>query len=239
MVEAKACVFFVEEKLDRLNTEWRKYNGMTAVSICRALNESQFRILKQKAKEAEMNKDLRHVLLPLEEKEVFVPVKSSKPISIIKFPEAYFRDLGIRIVANKRDCGKKEIALTKMDTNDKGTSLSSPFWKSSYAWEQVFGDEGREGFFIYNGVDFKVDGMIIDYYKRPPEIHAPSCVAAGSTYVDWNGKKHTDDVGWTLDDLIEEGINLACQILARNIGDQNDYQLQVSNNQQADQISKQ
>lgn len=236
MVEARACIYRLNRKIDRLNTEsilWTKI-----VNMCSALTEAQKFLIKDRVQQAEMDKKSRHELLPLEVKGVFMPITGGTTESIIAFPDDYYRDLAIRIVATKRGCGKKEIALTKMESADKNKSLTSPFWKSSYSWEQVFGDESSDGLHVYNGTDFKVTGMIIDYYKKAPEIHCPSQVIAPDEYIDWNGIKHTQDSGWILDELVDEGINLAALMLTRDVGDMRDFQLQLSNNIQTEQTSK-
>lgn len=236
MVEAKALIFRLNRKIDRLNTEHK--TAMRIVNMCNALTEAQKFLLKDRVQKAEIDKRNRHELRPLEVKEIFMPVTTSGEVSLIKYPDDFYWDLGIRIVVTKRGCGKKEIDLTKMDTDDKAKSLRSPFWKTSYAWEQVFGDEGKDGVYVYNGDDCKVDGMIIDYYKKPPDIHCPTMVILPDEYIDWNGIKHTEDSGWVLDALVDEGINLAAMMLTGDMGDSSAFQLKVANNTQTEQISK-
>jgi len=236
MTEAQACIFRINRKIDRLNTESMSWTKI--VNMCNALTEAQKFLAKDRVQKAEQDKRFRHELRPLEMKGVFMPIVSGTTESVIAFPEDYYRDLSIRICVTKRGCGKKEIALTKMDSNDKARSLNNPFWKTSYSWEQVFGDEAADGLHVYNGTDCKVTGMIIDYYRLPPDIHCPSQVIAPDEYIDWNGKKQTQDSGWILDDLLDEGINLTALFLTRDVGDFRDFQLQLSNNIQTDQTSK-
>jgi len=236
MVEAKALLFRVDRKIDRLHTEHTP--TIKAVDICSAATEAEFWLLKDRVQRAEQDKTLRHALLPLEVKEKFMPVTGGTTESIIAFPPDYYRDLGIRICVSKRGCGKKEIALTKMETGDKNKSLTDPFWKTSFFWEQIFGDEGADGLHVYNGTDCKVIGMIIDYYRIPPEVHCPSAVIPPDKYIDWNGVAQTEDQGWVLDELFDEGVNLIAMMLKGDIGDFRDFQLQQSNNMQTVQISK-
>lgn len=228
MIDARSLIFALDDKVDRLNTEGQK--AILIVSMCRALTEAQSWLLRKYAKPIEIDKEHRHLLLPLEMKDVTVKTKKSGRTSHIEFPPDYYRDLGIRVVAVKRDCPKKEIGLTKMESGDRGRAANNPYWKSSYAWNQAFGDEAHDGFYIYNGDDFKVESIIIDYLKRPKEIHCPSLVEAPDRYVDWHGNPQTQDSGWILDDLVDEGINRAALILTRNIGDAADFDLQTRNN---------
>lgn len=228
MIDAVSLIFALDDKVDRLNTQYKQH--VTLVSKCRALTEVQNILLRKYARVYETDKENRNLLRHIEVKDHQMKTKKSGLTSKIEFPPDYYRDLGIRIVAVKRDCGTKQIGLTKMETGDRGRAFNNPFWKSSYAWEQVFGDEAKDGFYIDNGDDFKVEGMIIDYLVKPPDIHCPSLVKAPDEYIDWNGKKQTKDVGWTLEDLVEEGINRAALVLTRNIGDAADFDLQTRNN---------
>lgn len=234
MISGTALIFRLNRKIDRLNTENKK--AMKIVDMCNALTESQYFLVKKMVRDMEKDKELRHMLAPLEVKEALIPVTTSGKVSKIKFPDHLYRDGDIRIVAVKRGCGKKEITLTKIETGDKGKSLTNPYWKSSYGWEQVFGDEGGDYLYVYNGTDFKVEGMIIDYIRKPDDIHVPSLVIAPEVYMDWNGEIQTVDTGWLIEDLSGEGINMAAALLTRDIGDPNDFQLQVASNNQTDQI---
>lgn len=235
MVEAKALLFRLDDEVQRLNTA---HKNISTATKCEALTRAQRALARERLEHIDQDKRYKHELLPIEIKEFRVAALAAGLITKIPFPENYHRDIAIRIIATKRGCGTKEIPLTKMDTGDKPKSLSSPFWQSSYAWNQVFGDLGSDGFYISNGSDFKVDGMIIDYYRTLPDIHCPSKVIPPEKYIDWNGKEQTEDSGWILDDLADQGINEAALILTRGIGDGNDLQLQALKAQQTDQISK-
>ena len=235
MVEAQAQLFRLEQEVQRLNTAHKRID---VVAWCEALSRAQRALARERLEHIDQDKKYKHELLPIEIKEVRVNALAPGLITKIPFPENYHRDIAIRIIATKRGCGTKEIALTKMDTGDKSKSMSSPFWQSSYAWNQVFGDLGPDGLYVINGLDFKVDGMIIDYYRTLPDVHCPSKVKPPEKYIDWNGKEQTEDSGWILDDLADQGIHDAALIITRGIGDGNDFQLQAGKAQQTDQISK-
>src|SRR5688572_11105557 len=103
MVEARALIFGLESKIDRLKTQVKQH--VKVVDMCYALTEVQRYLVKDRLQTAETTKRYRHELLPLEVKEKFIKVTTSGKVSIIKFPEDYMRDLGIRIVVTKRGCG--------------------------------------------------------------------------------------------------------------------------------------
>lgn len=235
MVEAKAQIFRLDQEIQRVHSGHHK---IPVVDQCEALSRAQRLLFKERLEHIEQDKRYRHELLPLEIKEITVKATAQGLITKIPFPPNYYRDMGIRIVVTKRGCKSKEISLTKMDTGDKAKGLDSPFWQSSYAWGQIFGDEGVDGFYIYNGPDLKAEGMIIDYYRTLPDVHCPSKVEPPEKYIDWNGKEHKDDAGWILDELADPGINLAAMILTRGLGDPRDFQLQMNKAAQTEQISK-
>ncbi|HQU94673.1 MAG TPA: hypothetical protein PLO39_00910 [Saprospiraceae bacterium] len=236
MTEAKSLIYSLNRKIDRLNTENKRH--LKIVDLCSALTEAQYYLLKDRIQHIEKDKRNRYELRQLEIKEHREDVVVSNKVSTIRIPDNLYRDLGIRIIASKRGCGKKEIPLTKMETQDTGKSLDNPFWKSSFGWEQVFGDVAGGYLYIYNGTDFKVEGAIIDYIRGPGEIHCPSLVRSPEEYVDWNGVRQVADTAWELDDLVKEGINLAAMMLTRDLGDYKEFQLQLSNNIQTEQINK-
>ncbi len=232
MIEAKALIYRLQRKVDRLNTEHKK--AVDIVAACNALTESQYFLFKKAVKDFEINKDMKYILDPVEVKEKRVAVSKSDRISEFKLPKDLYRDTGIRIVVTKRGCGRKEIPLTPLETDDVGKSLNNPFWKTSYAWEQIFGDQANGVLYVYNGVDCKVEEMIIDYIKKVDDIHCPSLVVKPEIYVDWNGKTQTKDQGWILDDLVGEGINRAALMLTSDLGDPGDFQLKSANNTQTE-----
>lgn len=237
MIEAKALIARIDRKIDRLHTNHERQ--IPIVDICNALTEAQLYLTKERASRFEQDKKVQYELRQLEKKEVpITKVEQSDKVSIIAFPGDLFQDTAIRIICTKRGCGKKGIELTKIESGDKGRSLQNPYWKSSFAWEQCFGDIAGNMVYIYNGTDFKVEGMIIDYIMRPPEIHCPSKVIAPEKYIDWNGQVQEKDQGWVLDDLVDEGINLAAMFLTSDIGDFRDFQRQRENNISTVQISK-
>lgn len=235
MVEAKAQIFRLDQEIQRVHAG---HTNIPVVDQCEALNRAQRLLYKDRLEHIEQDKRYRHELLPLEIKEIRVQATTQGLITKIPFPDNYYRDIGIRIITTKRGCKTKEIPLTKMETGDKAKGLSSPFWRSSYSWGQIFGDEGQDGFYISNGDDCKVEGMVIDYYRTLPELHCPSKVIPPEKYIDWNGKEHKEDSGWILDDLADIGVNLAASIITRGIGDPREFQLQVNKAIQTDQLSK-
>lgn len=228
MVKATALIHSLQRKLDRLNSEKMRDIGM--VDMCSALTEAQYFLLKDRVQKIEMDKRYGHELRELEVREKSLTVKKKGEISIATLPSDYYRSLNIVVLAEKKDCGKKEIPLTIMRSKEYPSGMNSSYWASSYAWEQVFGDYSDRGLDIFNGKDFSVSKVKMDYIRKPKEIHCPSLVKGDFSYIDWNGKTQTTDSGWELDQLVGEGINLAALMLTRDIGDSNDFRLQLENN---------
>lgn len=234
MIPAKACIFAVERKIDRLNAEERK--AVPVVSICNALNEAMRKLIKRRAPLFETEKDVSSELreLIVRDKELRVAKNGMK--TIVSLPPDLYRSLGAKIKAVKSDCGVKLIELTPMSTDDAGRAMRNPFWESSYTWEQAFYNIADDRLYVMNGDDFKVETLYFDYIKNPPEVHCPS-KAIGGKYTDWNGVVQTKDQGWILEDLFDEGVDVAANLLTGDMGDSNDYQLQVNKNIQSEQTT--
>ena len=232
MTEAKALLYRIQRKVDRLNTEHMK--AIDIVAACNALTESYHFLFKKAVRDFEKDKEMRYILDPVIVREKEMPVTKLGRVTQIKLPADCYRDVGIRIAVTKRGCGRKDIPLTMLETDDKDKSLDNPFWKTSYAWEQIFGTHANGVLYIYNGTQCKPEGMIIDYIQKVGDIHCPSLVVKPEVYIDWNGKEQTKDQGWLLDDIVGEGINRAALMLTRDIGDTGDFQLQGANNTQTE-----
>jgi hypothetical protein len=236
MVTTKALIFALERKIDRLNSERKK--AIDTVNMCHALTESMYFIIKDRAQKYEQDKRNDYELGPLEVRGFEIEAKTPGPVTIFDLPGDIYRDLDLMIVASKRGCGKKTFALTKMESGDTSKSLTNPFWKSSYSWEQGFCNIANGKLHVTNGVDFKAEGIIIDYLKRHGDLHCPSLVKPPKKYIDWNGQEQKTDTVLLLDDLKGEIINLAAMMLTRDLGDPNDFQLQLSNNLNTESTSK-
>lgn len=222
MISAKSLVYRIHRKIDRLDSEKKK--AIRTVDICSALTEAQNYLLKDRVQKYEIDTRNRYEISELEVKGKKILASLKDGSYVADLPIDIYRDLGMRVIAFKDGCGEKIIPLTKINSGSYQKSITNPFWSSSFAWEQAFGDEANGKMHVYSD-DFEVKSIIVDYIRKPNEIHCPSLVDAPAQYVDWNGIVQVEDSGWELDQLVDEGVNIAAMILSGDIGDYNEFRL--------------
>lgn len=196
----------------------------------KVINDALEIYFENKVKIAEVNSSVRNDLRALEEKEVSLKlVKKLPKYNIYQIPESSYKILRQRAVAFKKHCEPKEIPLIMFQTDDLDNGRKSPFWKSSYEWEHALADEGSKGLYIWHEGDFEIREVIVDYYRKPQEIHAPSMKDA-QEYEDWNGVLRKKDQGLELSDTYAHRkiIDIAVLIARANIGDVRDFEIQLN-----------
>lgn len=237
MISSKRLVYEFDLRYNRLESS---HDSSLRLEDKLAIINQGVRIVYQDAvSKAEVNSHYRNILQPLEKKEVeFKFIKTTEKYDIFKAPDPVFKKLRLRALASKEGCGEKEIPVTFFQTDDLDNSMLSSFWSPSFKWELLLGDEGQEGYYVWHNSDCKIQKVIGDYYLYPEEIHFPSG-APEKSYIDWNGKKQTKDVGLSLDAnfIFDRMIDMAI-LVARNIkGDVRDYELQSNKILNTDKIN--
>ena len=194
------------------------------------LNRAKDIYTKEWVKRLEVDSTARKVLRNLEEKEEELEIIESKENYIIaKFPKDFYHLMRQRGKASKEKCGSKEIIVTMFQTDDLNLARKDPFWKSTFAWEHAIGDEGSKGLYIWHEGDFKIDKVIIDYYRKPKDVHAPNMVLPSRQYIYGDGKKITKNQDLELDSEysnIDIG-NIALLNALSITDDANDYALKL------------
>lgn len=156
-----------------------------------------------------------------------------KKISYFEYPEDFYKDLAISVDACKDCCDlPKEIYVTKIQSDDIGPARRDPHRRASFEYEQLFGDEAGNQFFLYHEGEMDIKQAFLNYYRRPKEIHAASLVQCsdGSHGYEWKGrKKITEDAPFEGDSSYAARIivDLAVAKAARDKGHLQDYQSQM------------
>ena len=227
MIPASRLVIDFDRRFDRfLSQDNQRLRLEDKLAV---INEAIEIYFENKVKIAETNSSVRNILRSLEEKEVSLKnLRDEKHYTIFEIPEKSYTILRQRALVSKEHCGTKEIPVLMFQSDDINNARKSPYWKSSYQWEHAIADEGAKGLYVWHEGDFKIDELIVDYYRRPQEVHAPS-MKEEKFYIDWNGKKQTKDQGLELRDYAYKDIgDIASLIYKANIGDASDYEIQLS-----------
>lgn len=236
MVPGVGLIYHLDRALDRLNSQ--KVKSIRLEHKCSVLSSVQEKILRHRVENVERTTRYRKELRPLEVKEFEIKVHSkTKKYTKFELPQDEYRILRSRVVASKKGCPEhKDIAVTIFESDDLTEGLKDPFWKASFEWELVIGDDAGGFLWAWNDCAFKCERAVIDYIKRPPDIHVPSLTTSGS-YRDWNGNVQTKDTGWIWPETAILGCEIAALELTADMGDMADLQLKIQEYMQAENIS--
>lgn len=228
MIPAKRSIIEFDRKFDRFAGQDNRRIGLEdKLSI---INEALEIYFENRVKLAETDSMVRNDLRVLEEKEIELKlVKNYANYSIFEIPKNSYKILRQRALVTKDPCKEKEIQLLIFQTDDLDNARKSPYWRSSYQWEHALADEGSKGFFVWHENDFKINKVLVDYYRKPKEIHAPS-MSSNGYYEDWNGIIQRKDQGLELSDTYSHRkiIDIAVLIARADIGDVRDFEIQLN-----------
>ncbi len=205
-------VYEFDVEFDRYASEMKK--TLNLVDKLATINTAQEILFQNWTKLAEVDQYIKDRLSPFEKKDITLPVTDhTADVSVAISPPDCYRMLRRRLKAAKEQCGTKTIPLTPFRVNEISLGLKS-LWRPSFEWEQGFYDEGEKGIYIYHNQEYKPLELIVDYYRYPAEIHAPSMEQTQGYYIDWNGEKQTKDTvyemtGFSHIPLIEISVLLA------------------------------
>jgi hypothetical protein len=238
MVSSKSLVYDFDLIFDRFKGELKR--NIRLEDKMRLLNRAQELYLERFARLAEVNSSARDVLRVLEEKEIVLkPSIKREDFTVFKFPKNFYRLLAKRAVVTKNDCPKKEIPLITFQTDDLNYGRNNFFWKSSYEWENIIFDEGSKGMYVYHDdKGLKVHNIVIDYYRKPTELHAPT-MSSKKSYIDWNGVERSLDTNCDLDTNFSPTkiVNIAVLMGRATFGDLQDFRTLLEQEIQIDNIS--
>lgn len=225
MFSAKRLVAEFDRKFDRFDGQYKKTLRIEhKISV---INEAISVYFNNRVRIAESNAQVRDDLRPYEVKEKVLKVKKGGDGYVIaEIPKDCYRIMRRRVIASRAGCGQKELPVYLFQTNDLNNAIKNPFWQSSFEWEQVIGDEGADGIYLWHHGRFDIDDVIVDYYRTPKEVQCASCTKDGS-YEDYNGKMITSDVPLGFDSTVvmNDIIDISVLIARRDLGDSVDYPL--------------
>lgn len=228
MIPAKTLVYAFNLQYDRIDNDLK--SNLRLEDKLFYINKAVQLYFKKLLKYAEVNSEVRSSLRKLEKKEVELTISSKGKIyDIAIIPDDCIKILRQRALVNKTKCGKKEIPLLMVATDDLNLSRKNPFWASSYEWEHCICDEGDGGLYAYHEGSFRVEKVIVDYYRKPKEVHAAS-MHENKKYIDWYGKLIESDSDLELDVNFDyqDIINIAILMAKSDAGDAGDFEIQLS-----------
>jgi hypothetical protein len=233
-IKTSRLVYEFDRRFDRFTGEQKP--AIRLENKLSLLNEGLQIFFENRVKLAEVNSRVRDELRPLEEKERSLKLRILTPeITLAAIPKDSFKILRTSATISKKDCPKKTVPIIMVGTDDLTRARKNAYWRSSFEWEHVLADEAKDGLYLYNDGEFSIDEVIIDYYRRPAELHAPS-MSSKKEYVDWNGELRRKDVDLELDNTYayRRIVDIAVLIAQADVGDQRDFQLKLTQILQAE-----
>lgn len=202
------------------------------------VNDAQEIVFRSMVRQAEKNPQIREDLRPFEVKCVCVDCdKKDDKICIAKLPDNLYQRLNQKAVACDPECCgdlEKDIIIRINQSDDINESRQNPFRKADFAYEQLNGDEGSEGLYVYHEGEMEIKKVCFDYYRKPNEIHAPSLAQdcdGDQKYYDYCGRVIDTDSDFEVDCRFLDGtvVNLAVALQKLAGGDitLNEYQTQL------------
>lgn len=226
MIPAKRLIIEFDRRFDRFASEYKK--NLRLEDKISVLNEAHEKIFENRVSIAEVNSELRNDLRNFEMKDISLQkIRVSKDYTVFSFPKDYYKMLRIKCIAEKKSCGKKEIPVIIFQADDLEEALKDDFWKPSFEWETVLGDEGSEGIYLWHQETFSITNCIIDYYRKIKDIQCASLSKDGF-YRDFNDNLINYDQGCEMDStyLWQTVVDLAVLIARADIGDDRDFKIQ-------------
>lgn len=228
-IPTKRLVYEFDRKFDRFRSELKK--NLRLVDKLNILNEAQMILFEKKAKLAEVNDEVRNSLAPFEEKEVKLKIIEKKPNFVVaELPKNFYKRLRQKAVCSK-DCDtpKKTIPIVIFKSDKLEAALKNPFWKPSYEWEMVLGDEGSKGLYIWHSNEFDIDEVYIDYLRKPDELQEPSLSEKGE-YEDWNGviRKKVVNCEFSTNFDHRKIVDIGILLARADMGDNRDFQTSLA-----------
>ncbi len=238
MIKTKRLVVEFDRRFDRFSSDYKK--NLRIEDKVSVLNEAQSKIFENRVSVAETNSEIRNDLRTFELKNTsLTKLRVEKDFSVFVLPPNLYKMLRVKCVAFKEGCGSKEIPVTIFQTDDLEQALTDDFWKPSFEWENIIGDEGSEGFYVWHQDSCRIDKVIIDYYRFPQELECASMSPTGmyrnadDTLIDFDADCEFDKTF-----LWQSIVDLAVLIARGDIGDQRDYQIQKDKYLLKDKIEK-
>lgn len=238
MIEAKRLIIEFDRRFDRFASEYKK--NLRLEDKISVLNEAYVKIFENRVSIAEVNSEVRNDLRNFEMKDFSLQkIRVSRDYTVFAIPQDYYKMLRIKCVAEKPGCGKKEIPVTIFQTDDLEQALNDDFWSPSFEWENVPGDEGSEGIYLWHKDGFSTPECIIDYYRKIIEMECASMSKTGS-YKNYNDVLINYDQGCEMDTtyLWQSVVDLAVLIARADIGDDRDAKMQTEKYFLKDKIEK-
>lgn len=200
-VSVNKLIYDLERRLNAVDSG--RSNDYRIVDLVSFINDAYELVIEHLVQEKDQNETIRNHLRPL-----LVPDytfgtidDSNQYFSKVTYPSNFYEISRIRIKATKDCCdGFKWLIPKKPQGDDLDTARGNPYRRSDYFFEQALIFDSDNGLRIYHEGDFKVESVVIDYYRKIKRVEAPELVEhANQVYRNWDGDLIVNNVDFEID----------------------------------------
>jgi len=218
----------------------RKYHAILSgknveialVDIIAYLNEAQEIWFENRVHIAQTNQKVRNDLRVFKKDKVKLSCKKlDDNCCLAEYPRDFYHRLNQLAVTSKDCCPKtKEIIPRILHSDDLHEVRRNPYRRTNFFFEQLNGIETNMGLIIYHDNELEVKNIVIDYYRKPKEIHAPShelCPSPG--YYMYDGRLINKDQDFEVDATYVNNLitDLAVLLASRDVSEIQGFQTQI------------
>lgn len=227
MIAATKFHYAFKQKANHSSSDYLK--SMDVAQIDFYVNEAIDVVISSLIPKAEIDSEIREHLRLLEIKNKSLTFDRKDGYIVAPYPEDYFKRLRQWVIATNEYCGdqKRTLIVRIIQSDDLSEILKSPNWNPSWDFEETVGDESKDGLHIWEE-GFKIETVLIDYYKKPEGIAAPSLEKCGF-YINESGITVSQDKNFELDStfLWRTIVDVAVLMAERDTSEVRDYQTQL------------
>lgn len=221
---------------------YRKHNSILSgknrdiplVDVIAYLNEGLEIWFENRTFVAQTNLKVRNDLRVFKEEKVSLDLKPfDENCYNADYPEGVYKKLNQLATVSKSCCPDivKDIPIRILQSDDLHDARKNPYRKSDFFFEQLNAVETKDGLMIYHDKAMDIKKVVIDYYRKPKELHAPSLEKCDDgTYYDYCGRIITKDQDFEVDATYagNEVVDIAVLCAARDVGDVQSFQTQIN-----------
>lgn len=227
MVPVSKLITGFKNRLHHRNSNYSQ--ALDIEEICEYLNEAQFWYVQNRIEQEGRGKLVKDDLRPLENNNVSLDFEKVGDNYFCKFKDDHYQVIRQKAVVSMPECGTKKVKMSVFRADTFNENFDNTMWRSSFYWEDIMAKKDSKGYEIEASSGFTLEDVIIDYYRKPSEIHAPS-LSDRAQYKDSYGNIIEEDQGLELDTTFAylKIIDLSVLYALRDLGDIKDWQTQQS-----------
>jgi len=149
------------------------------------LNDFQQLLFNADVREAERNQEIANGLRKFKKDRVSLPLEKQGALVLAKYPADLHTRLNQQATVTCTECEgiTKTIGgrFKVLQSDDINAATENPLQRSSFYFERLISVVSSDGLLIFPG-EMQVQKVVIDYYRKPGELHNPSSERCGGSY---------------------------------------------------------